>query len=609
MFDKGKRLTNILKVVSYLLIFLPVALGFLFVYLCGVNVVWSDQWVMVPLFDKLSKGTLGMSDLWLQHGEHRALFPRLAQLLLGITTQYNTLAEMYLILTCFLVTLGCLWLVFKDSIRPRVTLLVPILFLPVSFLVFSLRQHENMLIGWQIGFAFAQAFSVLALYFLYVSSGRKRFRRAAFPVALGSATIATFSHLPGIFVWPAGLVQLLMDPVEKPAKKWLVGTWGLVGAVGWIVYFFNLAPPQSDGSLLQDLTPPVKETMSFLTLLGHPLFGRQSLALASGAFLVGLVAVVPFLVYRGRKPGEYSFWVALLLFSLLISASITIGRPEDGALQSRYVTFSILAIVGVYVVLVKSVLERKSYLVAGSLGILSVLILLSVPLSYSVGIEVGWGTGTTKGTGESGERKAVPFEETTAYRERAAFILATYESQPDEFLRALVVQSSPEVVRHLAGTLEGLGYNVFSEPRPRVLPPPLSELSAAPSSTLSEVESISGVEVNQEDQPLSIPAEEESFIEVTGWAVDAESEDEAGGVYLDIDGRLFPAFYGMDKKGSDTRALAEYYDNPTYRHAVFERAIPVSEIGTGTHGLSIVVLSNDKERYYRPNQEVAFEIG
>jgi hypothetical protein len=42
---------------------------------------------------------------------------------------------------------------------------------------------------------------------------------------------------------------------------------------------------------------------------------------------------------------------------------------------------------------------------------------------------------------------------------------------------------------------------------------------------------------------------------------------------------------------------------------VFERAIPVSEIGTGTHELSIVVLKHDKERYYRPDQEVTFEVG
>lgn len=82
----------------------------------------------------------------------------------------------------------------------------------------------------------------------------------------------------------------------------------------------------------------------------------------------------------------------------------------------------------------------------------------------------------------------------------------------------------------------------------------------------------------------------------------------AGGVYVDVDGKLFPALYGMDKEGSDTRALAEYYDNSSGRDAVFERAILVSEIGTGAHELSIVVLSNDKERYYQPDQEVDFEI-
>ncbi len=195
-----------------------------------------------------------------------------------------------------------------------------------------------------------------------------------------------------------------------------------------------------------------------------------------------------------------------------------------------------------------------------------------------------------------------------AERQGTAFILATYESQPDEVFQE--VHRNPNrvgIIREQARTLDELDYNVFSESRPPALPPPLSELSSVPSTTLSEVESVSGIGVDQGDQPISIPAEE-PFIEVRGWAIDAEAEDVAGGVYVDVDGKLFPALYGMAKEGSDARALDDHYGNPFDRQAVFERAIPVSDIGTGAHELSIVVLSNDKERYYRSDQEVALEI-
>ncbi len=598
MFKKEKFLVSTIKFISYLLILLPVALGFLFVYLCGVNVVFWDQWGIAALFDKWFPGEISMSDLLLQSfgGQnprlHNIFFPRIVMLLLGTITKYNNLVEMYLIQTCFLVTLGCLVLVFKDSIRPRLALFGPILFLPIPFLVFSLRQHQNMLWGFQLTFAFAQTFSVLAFYFLHVS-GRTRFVKASFLAAVVSGTVATFSALPGIFVWPAGLLQLILAPIQKSTKRLLIGIWSLIGAVEWIVYLLNYRSPHG-----LNLVHPIYEARFFLTLLGHSLFGQQSLVFVSSVLLVGLVAVVPLLVYRGRQLGEYSFWIALLLFSLLVLASITVGRNGGAALSSRYVSFSILTVIAVYVILVKAVLVRNSYIVAGSLAILSALIVLSVPSSYLEGIEVG------RGTGEAGE-SAVPFERTTAYRERAAFILATYESQPDEFLEAL--NPNPENVRDTAPVLERLGYNVFSEPRPEVLPPPLSTLSPSLSSALSEVESISGIKVDQESQPISVPTTE-SFVEVTGWAVDDEAEDVAGGVYVDIDGKLYPAFYGTDKEGSDTKALADYFGIPSYRYAVFERAVPVSEIGTGTHKLSIVVLSNDRERYYRPAQEVAFEL-
>ena len=78
-----------------LLCMIPAVLGFLYVFLFGVNVCLWDQFDgTVPLFSKLSSGTLTFSHLWARHNEHIIFFPSIIMLVLGILTRYNTLAEM-----------------------------------------------------------------------------------------------------------------------------------------------------------------------------------------------------------------------------------------------------------------------------------------------------------------------------------------------------------------------------------------------------------------------------------------------------------------------------------------------------------------------------------
>ncbi len=559
------------------MILLPAVLAFLYVRAFGVSVVFADAWSMVRLFDKWSSGRLRLSDLFDQHNEHRMFFPEGVELLLGSITKYDNVAEMYLVQVCLLVTLVCLLLAMWDNVRSWLPL-----FVPVAFLVFSFRQHENMLWGYQISFAFAQTFGVLALFLLHVL-GRRDFKKLAFVAALGSATVASFSVAQGLFVWPAGLLQLAISPVQKPAKRVFVAVWGLVGLGEWIAYFVDYETPASSPSLSYILEHPVAGAQYFLSMLGASLFWSLNPALAGGLLLVGLALVILFLVYRDKKFGEYSFWIALLLFSLLILASITYGRSGFGlgqALVSRYTTFSILAAVSVYAMLAKTTLESRSKTNTVLLVAFSGVVLLSAAISYWKGTEIG-----------SNDR---------VYRERAAFVLSTYETQPDEALTESL-HPRPTFVRRMAPILQNLGYNVFSEPQAQG-PPPLSDLSPV-GSTISFGMVVTGDGVSQRDRAIVVP-EEGSFIKLTGWAVDDENESTAGGVYVDIDGRLFPAFYGMERQD-----VADSLGVPSYRYSGFERTLPVSEIGAGSHELSVVVLTADKEGYHRTDRKVPLEVG
>ncbi|MDD1720217.1 MAG: hypothetical protein LUQ25_09175, partial [Methanoregulaceae archaeon] len=89
-------------------IVLPVLICLCYILLDGKNLVFWDEWGMVPLFEKTMKGTLGWQDIFAQHNEYRIVFPRLAILGLAFMTRFNTVWEMvcsWLILVSILLIL------------------------------------------------------------------------------------------------------------------------------------------------------------------------------------------------------------------------------------------------------------------------------------------------------------------------------------------------------------------------------------------------------------------------------------------------------------------------------------------------------------------------
>src|SRR5919112_1852722 len=413
--------------VSWLLVLIPAALPYLYVRAFGVNVVFADAWDMVLVFHKFFSSRLTFADLYAQHNEHRMFFPKGAELLLGLLTRYNNVAEMYVVVSCFLITAAVLLVAFRREIG-----LPLIFFVPVALLIF----------------AFTQTFGVLALYLLS-SSSRDNYGAYAFAAALGSATIASFSTAQGLLVWPAGLLGLLLGSVARPGKKVLVGLWGIVGVAEWVAYFVDYHTPRGHPPLLDALSHIGTAPGYFLTLLGSALFWQPEHAY-EGGLGIGCLALAMFLATYGRGVlRQHPFWISLLFYSLLILATITLGRSGMfGVLQataSRYTTFSVLAVASLYALLAKMVFAKTANVLRTVLLLaLFGIILLSAGVSYQEGIEVG--------------------RVQEASRERAVHVLDTYSSQPDARLVALYPR--PETVRSRAPLLERLGYNVFSEPWP-----------------------------------------------------------------------------------------------------------------------------------------------
>lgn len=573
------------------LVFLPAALGFLYVAAFGVDVPFGDTWIMVDRFEKLSEGTLTFNDLWAQHYEHRLLFPKLALLLVGAATSFDNVAALYLTQGLFLVTLVTLLVAFRNGVSRNL-----LLFVPIAFLVFSLRQWFNMFSAIQIAFAFAQAFAVLAFYLLHVSRHAGVARRLAFPAALVSGAVSSYSLLVGLFVWPVGLLQLLVSPAERRAKRVMLAAWTLVGAGVWVVYFLGLEMGSSEReSELYFFNNPSLGLDYFATAFGSPLYWTPGPALVLGAVATAITMATLFFVYRAKKFGECAFWLALAAFALACLAAMTAGRAGggiDNALQSRYITFTNLAYVGVYATLLKLALERTSaegsfarisHAVAISLGVLSVLILVSVPLSYYFGLKKG--------------------RMVEAQRTRAYTALSTYGRQPDGRLDNL--HRPPEVIREKSYVLCKLGYSLFSDPRRQAsgcLPPPLSALSPADSPALAAIDNVAGRRPER-GRPVVVDSEEVSSVQISGWAVDGTAERLAGGVFVRVDDEFFPAFYGDKRPG-----VAQRLSEPAYELSGFERTIPVREIGGGEHELSVVVVGGDRRTYQLWEGDLTLEV-
>jgi hypothetical protein len=115
------------------------------------------------------------------------------------------------------------------------------------------------------------------------------------------------------------------------------------------------------------------------------------------------------------------------------------------------------------------------------------------------------------------------------------------------------------------------------------------------------IDTINGLAINNQKQP--IPLSTDKNLIVSGWAVDGEAKDAAGGVVIAIDEKLYPSTYGGARPD-----VADACKTPSYKNSGFKSEIPVSEIGKGLHTLSIKVLTRDGKAYYSAKGKVLFEI-
>ena len=167
---------------------------------------------------------------------------------------------------------------------------------------------------------------------------------------------------------------------------------------------------------------------------------------------------------------------------------------------------------------------------------------------------------------------------------------------------------TPEVVRRLAPILERKHYSVFADDKPpfppHVLPSP-SKLAASSAPSVCSVDSING-QAPAPATPITV-VPDRGFLSVVGWCLSAGQKDVAGGVYVKLDGKYFPAYYGAGRPD-----VAAAFHNSGLVYSGFEAAVPVGSRRNSRHSLSVVALApgattsggGGQALYYRPTASV-----
>ena len=400
----------------------PALLAFRFVLVNGSVALSWDDWERVPLYASYLRGEVTLTTLFAQHNEHRIFLGRMLILISDSLSSMDSRPLLWMSLLCLSLSAAVLFLDFRgQSPRPLLA------FAPVAWLVFSLRQAENLLWGWQMQLCLCALFAVVALHLL------AQRRPPAFAILAGLG--ASFSFFSGLLIWPAGALQIALDPRDRPRRlTWWCGS----GALTLALYFRGWVHPDSHPSLLSVLRAPLQGLTYFLACVGNPLAIDPWSAVGMGAALLGLYFAASYLFLRGpRRP---TLAPGLLVFSLATSATLAVGRSGFGieqALASRYTTFTLLGVVALYLLLLNLEGRLRDALLGACLAL------------CAAGGFVAWRGGTLAGN--------------VARRARAeqAQILRAWRTEPDEAFVA--IYPSAARVRGDAAFLETHELNVFKQ--------------------------------------------------------------------------------------------------------------------------------------------------
>jgi hypothetical protein len=313
----------------------------------AVAVPYLDQWELVPLLEKTYHGDLTLRDLWLQHNEHRLVFPRIIMLLLARLTRWNIRYELALNLALALGIFAVFARQMKMTTSKPGVAGLPGAIPAVSLVVFSVSQYQNWLWGWQL-----QMFlNLLAVAGGIVLLANDPFHWWKFAAAALLGIVATYSFANGALFWPIGLPLLFLVKTGAGQRRAATTGWILIGALTLGTYCYHYQQPEEHPPLGLIFKMPVEYAVYVFKYLGGACaqgLGGNAVSDGDLAFVFGLAGTVAtgwagWTLFRKKivDPGTLLPYFGLSLYSVgsaLITGVGRLGFGTNQALASRYCT-------------------------------------------------------------------------------------------------------------------------------------------------------------------------------------------------------------------------------------------------------------------------------
>jgi len=312
-----------------------VTAGFM-VYLTALSysvVPWMDPWYF---FFELDKWHLPFWKLlWIQHIEHRIVFPKLFYLA-DFYWFHGT--GLFLLISIYVIeTAHCALLIWflrtsrvlgPTALRSAAGLILFCLFCPA--------QRETFITGWQIAYVLPTFLSTLAVIALAVGSKSKSSKPFSFWVLTAwiAALISSFSLLSGFSIWPVLCLEGVMLGMHRR-------TWITTGALGAGALMLNAIGFHLYGNTsLAGLGQHLGEVLAFFDFLMAESWEPISFRVGVAATYVAIVVCIAILLRRvARRPVKdfcvRSTLIAVALSGLAATAMTTLGRWRLG-FANRY---------------------------------------------------------------------------------------------------------------------------------------------------------------------------------------------------------------------------------------------------------------------------------
>ncbi|MGP8129097.1 MAG: hypothetical protein ACLP9D_14985 [Candidatus Bathyarchaeia archaeon] len=551
----------------------------------GVNVVYLDEWEMIPTMQKVMSGSLSFSDLFAQQNDHRILFAKIATIPIALFTGYNTIAEMVFswIFICFTALL--LFRAFQHGFSLTSSPRLAIVFVPVTLLLFDLCQYESILWGFQMG-EYMMLFSAVATIYLLDKSRSFDFR---FALSLLSAIVSSLSFfVVGLVIWPVAFLQVSSSVGERKLVR--QGIICVAAAVTFMCYFYGYRTVSYFGNVF---SAPLTVVIYFFALIGTPFSNTifpssdTTVAVVFGVAITAFALYLFVLILRNRSllRNDASLWFWIVIFIGLCSLGNALVRSDwtvANAQASRYTPMTVLGIAGLYLLALSvwkvSQGRNRRFLVHA--------LLVIIILGFAISSTAVW-----QGSHSFGDS-----------RKMSAYVLETYHIQSDQNIENYLYPS-PNILRERAQFLEVRNWSVFAN---KVANP--SSLTYIGYDPLSSLDTINGVNVEWTSNgtrsvPIIIHPGQQETITITGWAVDNRT-DVASVVWITVDGKIqIPTLYGLDRPD-----IANNLDNPNLRYSGFIASFSSSIFSLGNHTIYLTIVTSGEQYVYQSTETVDLSI-